>query len=57
MFEFMDEIVEGIEQIAEVIKEGIVYIIVLTLKAVILITTPVWIIPYKMLKDKKGKKD
>lgn len=55
MIKFMDEITEalteGIKQYTECAAEIAVYILGLLAKAFILITTPVWILPYMLIRD------
>lgn len=50
MIEFMDGIVDAVEQFAEGVGENTLIILGILAKIVILITTPVWILPYKMLR-------
>lgn len=58
MIEFMDEIVEAVEQFAEGMAENAIIILEILAKIAILITAPAWILPYKaireMLKRQKG---
>lgn len=51
MIKFMDEITEAIKQYTECVAEIAVYILGLLAKAFILITTPVWILPYMFIRD------
>lgn len=51
MIKFMDEITEAIKQYTECVAEMAVYILGLLAKAFILITTPVWILPYILIRD------
>ena len=55
MIKFMDEITEAltgaIKQYTECVAEIAVYILGLLAKAFILITTPVWILPYMLIRD------
>ncbi len=50
MIEFMDGIVDAVEQFVEGVGENTLIILGILAKIVILITTPVWILPYKMLR-------
>lgn len=58
MIEFMDEIVEAVEQFAEGAAENAIIILGILAKIAILITAPAWILSYKaireMLKRQKG---
>lgn len=56
MIEFMDEIVEAVEQFIEQAAENALIIMGLLAKMVILITAPVWILPYKLLRERSGRK-
>jgi hypothetical protein len=49
MLDFMDGIVEAVEEFAA-------FVLVVLAKWVILLTAPVWILPYKLLRDRKGGK-
>lgn len=51
MIKFMDEITEAVEQFLEGIGENALIILGILAKIVILITTPVWILPYKLIRD------
>lgn len=51
MIKFMDEITEAIEQFIAGVGENAVFILGLLAKAFILITTPVWILPYMFIRD------
>lgn len=55
MLEFMDGIVEGVEEFANSTAEFAAWVLVSLTKLVILITAPVWIIPYKIIRGEKGK--
>lgn len=46
MIEFMDGIVEAVEQFVEGAGENALIILGILAKIVIFITTPVWILPY-----------
>lgn len=56
MLDFMDGIVEGVEEFAETAAEIAAFLLVVLIKWVIVITTPVWILPYKMLRGRNGGK-
>lgn len=51
MIKFMDEIVEAVEQFAEEVGENALIILGILAKIVVLITAPVWILPYKLIRD------
>lgn len=46
MFEFMDGVVDAMEETGKVVVDGVVYCLICTAKAVLIITAPVWILPY-----------
>lgn len=56
MFEYMDEIVEGLQRFAESMGEWGAAILLFFIKAAILITTPIWILPYVILRDRNDGK-
>lgn len=59
MIEFMDEIVEAVEQFVEGVGENALIILGILAKIVILITAPAWILPYKLIRfmqDNNGGK-
>lgn len=61
MFEYMDGIADALESAGEAateaIKETGAFIILLLLKALILVTTPLWICPYmKWRRKAEGEK-
>lgn len=56
MLDFMDGIVEAVEEFAETAAELAAWILVILVKWVILLTAPVWILPYKLLRDRNGGK-
>lgn len=56
MLDFMDGIVEDVEEFAETAAELAAWILVILVKWVILLTAPVWILPYKLLRDRNGGK-
>lgn len=51
MIKFMDEIVEAVEQFVEGVGENTLIILGILAKIVVLITAPVWILPYKLIWD------
>lgn len=51
MIEFMDEITEEVEQFIEGVTENALIILKILAGIVILITVPVWILPYKVIRD------
>ena len=51
MIEFMDGIVEAVEQFVEGVGENALIILGILVKIVTLITAPVWILPYKLIRD------
>lgn len=56
MFEYMDEIVESLQGFWESVEEWAAAILLFFIKAAILITTPIWILPYVILRDRNGGK-
>ena len=54
MFVSMDEIVEGFQGFPESMGEWGAAILLFFIKAAILITTPIWILPYVILRDRNG---
>lgn len=50
MIEFMDEIVEAVEQFIEEGTENLIDILGILAKLLILITAPVWMLPYKAIR-------
>ena len=56
MLDFMDGIVEAVEEFAEGAAEFAAFLLAVLVKWVILFTTPVWILPYKLLRDRNGGK-
>lgn len=51
MIEFMDTIVEAVEQFIEQMGENAIIILGFLAKVVILLTVPAWILPYKLIRD------
>ena len=56
MLDFMDGIVETVEEFAESAAELTAFFLAVLAKRVIVLTTPVWILPYKLLRDRNGGK-
>lgn len=56
MLDFMDGIVEAVEEFTGAAAEIAIMVLVILGKAAILITSPVWILPYKILRDRNGGK-
>lgn len=50
MIEFMDEVVEAIEYFIMAVTDAAAGALVFVGKALIVITTPVWILPYKLIR-------
>ena len=46
MFEYMDGIVDAVEEIGQAAVDGVVYCLICVAKLVLIITAPVWILPY-----------
>ena len=55
MFEFMDDVVDAVEEFAQAAVDIAVFVMICTAKAVLIITAPVWLLPYKMWR--KGRKE
>lgn len=51
MIKFMDGIVEAVEEFANAGVENLIIILGVVAKVVILLTAPVWILPYKLIRD------
>ena len=49
MFEYMDGIVDAVEEIAQ----AAVFVTICTAKAVLIITAPVWILPYAIWRKER----
>ena len=56
MLDFMDDIVESVEEFARAATAVAIWLLITTVKAAILLTAPVWILPYKLLRDRNGGK-
>ena len=54
MFEYMDGIVDAVEEIGQAAVDVAVFVTICTAKAVLIITAPVWILPYVIWR--KGRK-
>lgn len=54
MFEYMDGIVDAAEEIAQAAVDVAVFVTICIAKAVLIITAPVWILPYAIWR--KGRK-
>lgn len=54
MFEYMDGIVDAVEEIGQAAVDVAVFVTICTGKAVLIITAPVWILPYTIWR--KGRK-
>lgn len=54
MFEYMDGIVDAVEEIGQAAVDVAVFVTICTAKAVLIITAPVWILPYTIWR--KGRK-
>ena len=54
MFEFMDDVVDAVEKFAQAAADIAVFVMICTAKAVLIITAPVWILPYVIWR--KGRK-
>ena len=46
MFEFMDDVVDAVEEFGQAAVNIAVFVMICTAKAVLIITAPVWILPY-----------
>ena len=54
MFEFMDGVVDAVEEFGQAAVDIAVYVTICTAKLALIITTPVWILPYAIWR--KGRK-
>ena len=54
MFEYMDGIVDAVEEIGQEAGDVAVLVTICVAKAVLIITAPVWILPYAIWR--KGRK-
>lgn len=54
MFEFMDDVVDAVEEFEQAAVDIAVFVMICTAKEVLIITAPVWILPYAIWR--KGRK-
>ena len=54
MFEYMDGIVDAVEEIGQAAVDVAVYMLICEAKLELIITSPVWILPYAIWR--KGRK-
>lgn len=54
MFEFMDGVVDAVEEFGQAAVDIAVYVTICTAKPTLIITAPVWILPYAIWR--KGRK-
>ncbi|MFQ7068906.1 MAG: hypothetical protein [Bacteriophage sp.] len=54
MFEYMDGIVDAVEELGQAAVDVAVFVMIRTAKTVLIITAPVWILPYAIWR--KGRK-
>lgn len=54
MFEYMDGIVDAVKELGQAAVDVAVFVTICTAKAVLIITAPVWILPY--VTWRKGRK-
>lgn len=54
MFEFMDGIVDALEEFVQVAVDIAVFVMICIAKTVLIITAPVWVLPYAIWR--KGRK-
>lgn len=55
MFEYMDGIVNAVEESGQAAVDIAVYMLICVAKLALIITVPVWLLPYKMWR--KGRKE
>ena len=55
MFEFMDGVVDAMEETGKVVVDGVVYCLICVAKLALIITAPVWALPYTIWR--KGRKE
>ncbi len=55
MIKFMDEITEAVWQFIEGVGENALIILKILAKIAVFITVPIWIIPYKLIRNIKKK--
>lgn len=54
MFEFMDSVVDAVGEFGQAAVDIAVYVMICTAKLALIITAPVWILPYTIWR--KGRK-
>ena len=54
MFEFMDGVVDALEETGKVVVDGAVYCLICVAELALIITVPVWVLPYTIWR--KGRK-
>lgn len=54
MFEYMDDIVDAVEEFGQAAVDIAVYVMICTAKLALIITAPVWVLPYMIWR--KGRK-
>lgn len=54
MFEFMDGVVDAVEEFGQAAVDIAVYVTICTAKLALIITAPVWVLPYTIWR--KGRK-
>ena len=54
MFEFMDGVVDALEETGKVVVDVVVYCLICAAKLALIITAPVWVLPYMIWR--KGRK-
>lgn len=54
MFEFMDGVVDAVEEFGQAAVDGAVYCLICVVKLALIITAPVWALPYAIWR--KGHK-
>ena len=55
MFEFMDGVVDALEELGQAAVDGAVYCLICVVKLALIITAPVWVLPYAIWR--KGRKE
>lgn len=53
MFEYMDGIVDAVKELGQAAVDVAVFVTICTAKAVLIITAPVWILPYAIWKKRR----
>lgn len=54
MFEFMDGVVDALEETGKVVVDGVVYCLICVAKLALIITAPVWVLPYTIWRKGRG---